>query len=322
MFQKLVFHIIGSSLINRMIFRFSLAVLLASCAHSYRNMRMAFKEYKPLPSTTVLWTQCSEIPIKKEGKIYHLEVAGHQYKKGKMLGEGGGGKVYDLNSSDPHAPQLVLKETLSGSLKSLYDDILMHSTLQILGLPTTKAGLGFTFDAENKKKYLLIKEKVTGNTIAEGIYKQPIYALNFFSNQREKDKMHMTQLAKIISRMINSGFQISDLHTHNFMIDQSTNNLVIVDATIQRGQFRTKANPKENFGHSLGFRNATGDKIFYERYYLKDEPGSSPEAVEVAKKRTLLYFRQPTKSGCGDYDEIEHADGFDIDANRVFMIVK
>lgn len=186
----------------------------------------------------------------------------------------------------------------------------------IMGIPTVKTGLGFINRKDGTKEYVLIKEAVIGETFDEEKIKRSLSSMNIFNPKDRNIAKSQTQaLARIISRVINSGLWVEDLHSGNLMISKNSGDLVVIDGTINEGNYDNKIDPSSEFGRTIGFPGGVGDIIFSRRYYIKEEPPPSPAAVERAKARIKRYFEEEPIP-CDKITPNE--DGFIIDVHKVF----
>lgn len=277
------------------------------------------QELHPPPSTEVLWSGCSEIPVQTTNGIITYTIAHHNYTLGKKLGEGGECRVFLLNSEDTSAPKLIMKfSKLTDDSKWAYVDILLHSSMEIIGVPTIKAGIGFTV-LDGKRQYVLVKELVDGRDLDDMLLSASLNALNVFNPRvRTESEERIKLAARIVSKIINSGIYIDDLHSRNIMWDSNKMTFLVIDGGITIDSVKHKINPRKDFGRAIGIPSF-GDLIFYERYYDKDIKASDA-AIESAKKRIELYFDTNTvfQKDCVAPTKETSAPPFEIDVHKIF----
>ncbi len=259
-----------------------------------------------------LWSSCSQITKSEEGDQEIVNVGGLDYKIGKKLGEGGKGIIKELIPIEVSPYDLVIKlSKTKESSKDLYGDLLLHSSMEILGIPTTKSGMGYLQDENGERQFILIKERVRGSTLDSV---KITASLKAFYRHRDRTKMQMAGM--IYSRIINAGIFISDMHSRNIMWDKQKKLLLMIDGNIESPENHPHVNPKKGFGRAIGILGWMGDRIFYDRYYSATERAAS-EAEDIALARIKLFFASEQQN-CEAADPAYLSEVFDIDANRIF----
>lgn len=299
--------------------RIFLAFLLLSACKQQQFTPTALVELTPRPSANVLWGACSEVPLREVDGENVYEIGGIAYQQGKFLGEGGTGKVYALNPAEPEGKNLVLKKMKPGFLNDAYMDLIFHSTMEIIGVPTTKVGFGYITDDEQNKEFILVKERVEGVEFDQIVFSASLDSLNFMSpkSQSEADKI-LYLAGQAYSRVINSGVYISDMHSRNSMWDEKRKMLMLVDGNIEPNEVADSIDVSNTFGRAIGVLGWVGNKIFYDRYYNPKEK-SSDEAREIARSRITLFFNNLQKECAPPQIETDNPP-YEIDVHKVFGV--
>ena len=247
-------------------------------------------ELMPRPSGEALWGACSEIPVIESAGERYYEIGGVSYRLGQFLGEGGTGKVYGLNSTNPNGKSLVMKKMKEGSMDDAYMDLLFHSTMEIIGVPTTKVGFGYILDEAKNRDYILVKERIHGVDFDQLVFSASLESINFLSPSSQSEaKKILTLAGQAYSRVINSGVYISDMHSRNSMWDEQQGRIMLVDGNIEPNETADSIDISNTFGRAIGALGWLGNQIFYDRYYNPDEK-SSDEARQIARARIALYY--------------------------------
>ncbi len=270
-----------------------------------------FIEPTMVPGANALWSSCSEILTHESDLSIILTIGGIDYTVGSTLGEGGQGIVKELNPVTSSPYDLIIKYSKAAdNSMNFYSDLLLHSTLEILGVPTTRAAMGYITNAGNKQ-FVLIKERVRGKTLDKILAKTSFVS---FFHQKERKKLRAAGM--IFSRIINAGVYISDMHSRNLMWDVNKKNLIMLDGNIESPTEHPRINPKKGFGRAIGILGPLGDRVFYDRYYSTKE--KAPDAaVRTALERVNLFFNSSQKN-CEPPPAIYKDEVFSIDAHEVF----